>query len=95
MNYGHLSNNVIYAGAAPGLHIEYLSKLYPSHRFYLYDPNEFKIENYGGKEVVKPTFDFKLKEWKWFTQFENNQLTYIGCRDEKGHVRFQFGTLKK
>ena len=24
--------------------------------------NEFKIENYGGKDVVKPTFDFKLKD---------------------------------
>lgn len=58
------------------------------------NPNEFKIENYGGKEIVKSTFDFKLKEWRWFTQFENNQLTYIGCKDEKGSVRFQFGTLK-
>lgn len=57
--------------------------------------NEFKLENYGGKEVVKPTFDFRLKDWKWFTQFEDNRLSYIGCKDEKGNVRFQWGSLKK
>ena len=59
------------------------------------NPNEFKIEQYNGKDIVKPTFDFKLKEWKWFSQFENNKLTYLGCKDEKGVLRFQFGTFKK
>lgn len=47
------------------------------------------------KATGKPTFNFKLKEWKWFSQFEGNELTYLGCKDEKGNVRFQFGTLKK
>ena len=47
------------------------------------------------KATGKPTFNFKLKEWKWFSQFEANELTYLGCKDEKGNVRFQFGTLKK
>lgn len=47
------------------------------------------------KAIGKPTFNFKLKDWKWFSQFENNKLTYLGCKDEKGVVRFQFGTLKK
>ncbi|MGL4336356.1 MAG: Rad52/Rad22 family DNA repair protein [Turicibacter sp.] len=47
------------------------------------------------KATGKPTFNFKLKDWKWFSQFEGNVLTYLGCKDEKGNVRFQFGTLKK
>lgn len=47
------------------------------------------------KATGKPTFNFKLKEWKWFSQFEGNVLTYLGCKDEKGNIRFQFGTLKK
>lgn len=47
------------------------------------------------KATGKPTFNFKLKDWKWFSQFEGNELTYLGCKDEKGNVRFQFGTLKK
>ena len=44
MTYGHLSKNVLYAGAAPGIHIEYLSFLFKNHTFHLYDPNEFKLK---------------------------------------------------
>ena len=64
----------------------------------LYDYPVIQIklnDNEFDKATNKPTFNFKLKEWKWFTQFENNQLTYIGCKDEKGVLRFQYGTLKK
>lgn len=57
--------------------------------------NEFKIENYNGKEVVKPTYDFKLKEWVWFSQFKENKLSYLGCKDEKGNIRFQYGKIEK
>lgn len=64
----------------------------------LYDYPVIQIklnDNEFDKATNKPTYNFKLKEWKWFTQFENNQLTYIGCKDEKGVLRFQYGTLKK
>jgi len=47
------------------------------------------------KTTKKTTFNFKLKEWKWFSQFENNKLTYLGCKDNNGVVRFQYGTYKK
>lgn len=57
--------------------------------------NEFKIENINNKEVVKPTFDFKLKEWKWFTEFNDGKMTFLGCKDEKDVVRFQYGLKKK
>lgn len=57
--------------------------------------NEFKIENYNGKEVVKPTFDFKLKLWSWETKFENDKLIFIQCKDEKGVVRFTYDTQTK
>ena len=43
-NHGDLSNNVIYIGAAPGHHIEFLSALFPKHTFYLYDPRDFAIQ---------------------------------------------------
>ncbi len=42
--YSHLSSNVVYAGAAPGTHIPYLSCLFPTHTFYLIDPNPFAIQ---------------------------------------------------
>lgn len=36
---------MVYAGAAPGHHILYLSKLFPNIYFELYDPNKFAIPN--------------------------------------------------
>ena len=56
--------------------------------------NEFKIEKFNNKEVVKPTWDFKLKEWVWYSEFTDNKITYLGVKDNKGVVRFQFGKLK-
>jgi hypothetical protein len=47
------------------------------------------------KTTNKPTFNFKLKEWVWYSEFTDNKLTYLGCKDNKGNVRFQFGKLKK
>ena len=41
--YGHLSSIVVYAGAAPGVHIPYLSKLFPHHSFTLFDPNPYQF----------------------------------------------------
>ena len=43
----------------------------------------------------KASFNLKLKEWKWFSQFEGNKLTYLGCKDNNGNIRFQYGTYKK
>lgn len=51
--WGHLSNHVIYIAAGPGFHIPCLCKLFPDHKFYLYDPS---FEKWGTKhfdEVVK------------------------------------------
>lgn len=58
--------------------------------------NEFKLENYGGKEVVKATFDLKLKDWTWFSQFdENGKLNYLGAKDQNQTLRFSWGAYKK
>tara|TARA_Y100000813_G_scaffold19163_1_gene12808 strand:+ start:314 stop:1114 length:801 start_codon:yes stop_codon:yes gene_type:complete len=43
-NYHDLSKNVVYIGAAPGHHIDFLSTLFPDHTFYLYDPRDFAID---------------------------------------------------
>lgn len=57
--------------------------------------NEYKIEQYNGKDVVKPTFDFNLKKWVWFSQFTNNKLNYLAAKDDKGNLRYSFGTYIK
>ena len=48
--YGHLSNEVIYAGAAPGTHISYLARLFPRHRFTLYDTGKFHLRSLKSKK---------------------------------------------
>ena len=53
--------------------------------------NEFTVE--GSK--VKPTWDFKLREWKWFSQFIDGKLSYLACKDDKGILRFKFGEYIK
>ena len=53
------------------------------------EPNEFEIKN----DKAYPTFNFKLKEWIWFSQFdENGKLNYLACKDNNGKARFSFGT---
>jgi hypothetical protein len=41
--YGHLSNTVVYAGAAPGTHIGFLTHMFPDHSFILWDPRPFDV----------------------------------------------------
>ena len=43
----------------------------------------------------KQQFGLKLKEWKWFSQFTNGKLNYLGCKDTKGTLRFAHGTFNK
>lgn len=56
--YGHLSKNIIYAGAAPGTHIIILSKFFPTHNFVLYDPSPFneRLRKMGNIELVQEFF---------------------------------------
>lgn len=44
-------------------------------------------------DKVYPTFNLKLKEWKWFSQFTDNKLTYLGAKDNNGNIRFQWGKI--
>ena len=55
--------------------------------------NDNEVTEYNGK--LKPSWDLKLREWVWFSQFEDGKLSYLGVKDEKGKARFQFGTYKE
>ena len=43
----------------------------------------------------KATFKLRIKNWIWFSQFENNKIIYLACKDDKGAKRFEWGTYKK
>jgi len=46
------------------------------------------------KSTNKPTWNFKLKEWKWFSQFTEGKLNYLACKDNLNVVRFSYGEYK-
>ena len=52
-------------------------------------------DNEWDKTKNKPTWNFKLKEWVWFSQFTNGKLNYLACKDNNGVVRFKHGTYNK
>jgi hypothetical protein len=62
---------------------------YPNIFFEL-NPEEFKVEN--GK--VKTSFKFKLKDWRWYSEFTEGKLTYLSAVDNNKKNRFKFGTKK-
>ncbi len=48
------------------------------------------------KTTNKPTWNFKLKEWVWFSQFDvMGKLNYLACKDQNGKARFTWGTYQK
>lgn len=58
--YEHLSKYVVYAGAAPGTHIPFLSKMFPSLSFLLVDPNPFNIKENDKLKIINDYFTDEL-----------------------------------
>ena len=52
--------------------------------------DEFEVVN--GK--AKATWNLKLKDWVWFSQFTDGKLNYLACKDNKGNKRFSYGEYK-
>lgn len=55
------------------------------------NPNEITDKN--GKKYA--SWDFKLKEWKWISQFVDGELTFLAAKDTNDVIRFKFGVYNK
>ena len=56
--------------------------------------NQNEITEKNGKKYA--SWDFKLKQWVWFTQFNSDgKLNYIACKDTNNKVRFKWGEYNK
>lgn len=53
--------------------------------------NEFEIKN----DKAFATFNFKLKEWIWCSEFKDGKLVLLAAKDSTGVVRFKFDNRKK
>jgi hypothetical protein len=52
-----------------------------------------EIYETGGK--IRASFELKLKEWKWLSQFEDGKLTFLAAKDSTGKGRYSFGKYKE
>ena len=43
----------------------------------------------------KQTWDLKLKEWVWYSEFTDNKITFLAAKDQNNNTRFVWGTMKK
>jgi hypothetical protein len=55
--YGHLSNIVLYVGAAPGIHLPILSQFFPNHTFINYDNQKFGFKESEKFKIVPRYFN--------------------------------------
>ncbi len=86
-NYGHLSNTVVYPGAAHGYHIPLLAALFPTHKFYLYDAANFfeGIESYERIKVFNKLFleeDAMKEEYKNALLISDIRTTEVATFDK-------------
>lgn len=58
--YSRSEDIVVYAGAAPGIHIPYLSELFPELSFILVDPGRFGIKETEKIKIINGYFNEKI-----------------------------------
>lgn len=42
----------------------------------------------------KQTWNLKLREWVWYSEFADNHISFLAAKDEKGELRFKWGERK-
>jgi hypothetical protein len=47
------------------------------------------------KTTGKATYNLRLRDWIWFSQFEGGKLNYLAAKDGKGIKRFEWGKFNK
>lgn len=54
--------------------------------------NENEWDNKSGKP--RQTYNLKIKDWKWYSEFTDGRLSFLAAKDENGKVRFKWGEMK-
>ena len=58
--YSEAGDFVVYAGAAPGTHITYLTALFPQLDFLCVDPADFKVQSAPPRLIVRSLFSLHI-----------------------------------
>jgi hypothetical protein len=54
-------------------------------------PNEFYMQG----DKAKATWDLNLRDWIWYSEFDEGYLTFLACRDTLDETRFKYGKMKQ
>ena len=53
--------------------------------------DEFQVVD--GK--VRQTYNLKLREWTWYSEFNDGRISFLGAKDQNGNLRYKWGTSSK
>lgn len=53
--------------------------------------DEFDVVNGRAKQ----TWNLKIKEWRWYSEFKDGRIAFLAAKDQKGVMRFQWGERVK
>lgn len=54
--------------------------------------NDNEWDNKSGKP--KQTYNLKIREWRWYSEFTNGRISFLAAKDENGKLRFKWGEMK-
>jgi hypothetical protein len=54
--------------------------------------NDNEWDKSSGKP--KQTYNLKIKDWKWYSEFTDGRLSFLAAKDENGKLRFKWGEMK-
>jgi hypothetical protein len=46
----------------------------------------------GGRP--KQTYNLKIRDWTWYSEFTDGRISFLAAKDENGKVRFKWGEMK-
>lgn len=49
-------------------------------------------DNKSGKP--RQTWNLKIREWRWYSEFTDGRLSFLAAKDENGKLRFKWGEMK-
>ena len=73
--YSSSSQMVVYAGAAPGTHIAFLSDMFPHLHFYCVDPAPFTVKETEKITTVQALFTDEMAQWLGYFGFVISSLS--------------------
>jgi len=53
--------------------------------------NEWTTKEWNGKKKQVATWDLKLRDWVWHSEFTDGKVSFLSAVDDKGEVRYESG----